>query len=264
MVDVALQLQAQTPGQPHRRALARRPAAARSPSRAARLRARESRSRSDASLLSLLRFVRTAAVVAELDGGDWRDAVNALRPVTAELWAGLPLDEQRRFVERLARFWDIHRHRLAPEVATAVDALRAQRAASRSAAGASAQSPGSATGSTSRSRSRANGERQTLRVAAVVNCTGPTGNVRAGGSRLLDSLCASGTVRPHPLALGLDTCGDGAVLRRSRARVGDRSSRSARCAVASCGSRRPSPRSARRRRPSPSASRGSARSPRAR
>jgi uncharacterized NAD(P)/FAD-binding protein YdhS len=34
--------------------------------------------------------------------------------------------------------------------------------------------------------------------------------VRTGGSRLLDVLCASGAVRPHPLALGLDTCGDGA------------------------------------------------------
>ena len=68
--------------------------------------------------------MRSAAVVAEVGGGDWRDAVNALRPVTAELWAALPESEQRRFVDRLARYWDVHRHRLAPDVATAIEALR--------------------------------------------------------------------------------------------------------------------------------------------
>ena len=49
-------------------------------------------------------------------------AVNALRPVTSDLWRALPQPDQQRFVERLARFWDVHRHRLAPEVAAAVDA----------------------------------------------------------------------------------------------------------------------------------------------
>ena len=211
MVDVALQLQEQTPGQrtvalsrgglvPH----AHRPGGA-APSQGIPL------PHAGPSVLSLLRFVRSAAVVAELNGGDWRDSVNALRPVTAELWGGLPLDEQRRFVERLARFWDIHRHRLAPEVATAVDQLRRRgllsigggriRAVTRLGDGldVTVQEP-------------ANGERKTLRVASVINCTGPTGNVRAGRSRLLAALCASGIVRPHPLALGLDTCGDGALL----------------------------------------------------
>jgi uncharacterized NAD(P)/FAD-binding protein YdhS len=49
-------------------------------------------------------------------------------------------------------------------------------------------------------------------VAAVVNCTGPDGDVAGGGSPLLAALCAAGTVRPHPLGLGLDTAPDGALL----------------------------------------------------
>ena len=68
--------------------------------------------------------MRSAAVVAEVGGGDWRDAVNALRPGAPELWGALPEAEQRRFLDRLARFWDVHRHRLAPQVAAAVDELR--------------------------------------------------------------------------------------------------------------------------------------------
>ncbi len=115
MVDVALQLHAQQPeAQLHRRSRAagcsRTPTApgGAAPSQGIPI------PEPTASLLELLRFVRTAAVVAEVGGGDWRDAVNALRPVTSELWGALPEPEQRRFLDRLARFWDVHRHRLAP------------------------------------------------------------------------------------------------------------------------------------------------------
>ena len=169
------------------------------------------------SLVALLRFVRSAAVVAELGGGDWRDAVNALRPVTAELWAGLPREEQRRFLARLARYWDIHRHRLAPQVATAVDDLRTSGQLALMAGRILSVTP-ERDGLAVRMRERAGGRERTLRVASVVNCTGPNGDVRSGGSRLLDALQASGVVRSHPLALGLDSCRDGA-LRDAHGRV---------------------------------------------
>ena len=210
MVDVALQLQAETPGQeivalsrggllPH----AHRVGGA-APSQGVPI--------PDAtpSLLELLRFVRSAAVVAEVGGGDWRDAVNALRPVTTELWKALPHDEQRRFVERLARFWDTHRHRLAPQVATAVEDLRDSGQLTFATGRISAVTSGDS-GVTVTINDRASGRVRLLRAASVVNCTGPSGNVRSGGSQLLEALCAAGTVRPHPLGLGLDTCGDGAV-----------------------------------------------------
>jgi uncharacterized NAD(P)/FAD-binding protein YdhS len=154
--------------------------------------------------------VRSAAVVSEVGGGDWRDAVNALRPVTAELWAGLPEAEQRRFLDRLARFWEIHRHRLAPQVDDAVGELRRNGQLTLLSARIAAVSV-RRTGLSIDVRERAGGRLRTLKVASVVNCTGPNGDVRSGGSRLIDALCASGSARPHRLALGLDTAGDGAV-----------------------------------------------------
>jgi uncharacterized NAD(P)/FAD-binding protein YdhS len=163
------------------------------------------------SLTALLRFVRSAAVVAEVGGGDWRDAVNALRPVTSQLWAALPEPEQRRFVDRLARYWDVHRHRIAPDVAGAIDGLResGQLTFASGRIRAVACSPD---GVDVTLQTRGNARECELRVATVVNCTGPTGNVLAGGSRLLEALCAAGTARPHPLALGLDTCAGGVLL----------------------------------------------------
>ena len=219
MVDVALQLQVEHPGQriialsrgglfPH----AHRAGGA-APSRGRPL------PEPTASLPALLRFVRSAALFAEAEGGDWRDAVNSLRPVTSELWAALAPDEQRRFLDRLARFWEIHRHRLAPQVASAIDTLRANGRltfVSGRIREVSVDDDSVSVGV----QGRGSTETHVLRVASVVNCTGASGDVRSAGSPLLERLCRAGTVRPHPLALGLDT-GSGGAVRDGRGRVSD-------------------------------------------
>ena len=55
--------------------------------------------------------------------GDWRAAVDGLRPVTAQLWQGLCEDDKRRFRDDLARTWEIHRHRMSPETARRLEAI---------------------------------------------------------------------------------------------------------------------------------------------
>ncbi len=55
---------------------------------------------------------------------DWRGAIDSLRPHVQALWRGWSLTERRQFLRHLAAWWNIHRHRLAPEVAARIDALR--------------------------------------------------------------------------------------------------------------------------------------------
>src|SRR5204863_1202336 len=50
----------------------------------------------------------------------WRSAVDALRPHTYQLWKSLSLEEKRRFLRHARPWWDVHRHRIAPEVASIV------------------------------------------------------------------------------------------------------------------------------------------------
>jgi uncharacterized NAD(P)/FAD-binding protein YdhS len=76
------------------------------------------------SLRALVRRVRDAAAEAEVRGGDWRGVVDSLRPLTQDLWRGLPQAERARFLRHMRSFWDIHRHRMAPPVADMVDAMR--------------------------------------------------------------------------------------------------------------------------------------------
>ena len=57
-------------------------------------------------------------------GVDWREVVTSLRGDTDALWSRLPLREQRRFLEHLRPFWDVHRHRSAPATWARAESLR--------------------------------------------------------------------------------------------------------------------------------------------
>jgi uncharacterized NAD(P)/FAD-binding protein YdhS len=68
----------------------------------------------------------------------WRAAIDSLRPHSHPLWQSLSGDEQRRFLRHARPWWDVHRHRIAPEVAATVarmiaDAQPAYQAAVNSA-----------------------------------------------------------------------------------------------------------------------------------
>ncbi|NCU87836.1 MAG: hypothetical protein EBV58_08555, partial [Actinobacteria bacterium] len=57
---------------------------------------------------------------------DWRAAVNSLRPMTQSLWQSFDDGERRRFLRHAMRFWEIHRHRMAPRVAEQLNLLIAK------------------------------------------------------------------------------------------------------------------------------------------
>jgi uncharacterized NAD(P)/FAD-binding protein YdhS len=154
-------------------------------------------------LYDIVRRVEAEAEAEVRKGGDWRAVIDSLRPVTNELWTRLSEADRRRFVERYARRWDVHRHRMAPEVAALLDRLRGDGRLEIEAAGCVAL------------RVRDDGievellpadaaEPETRRFDRVVNCTGPTLDLRAAGEPLLDDLFARGLARPGPIGLGLD------------------------------------------------------------
>ncbi|KRG68394.1 FAD/NAD(P)-binding protein [Pseudoxanthomonas dokdonensis] len=46
----------------------------------------------------------------------WQTVLDALRPHVQALWQSLSFADQRRFLRHVVRQWDIHRHRIAPQV----------------------------------------------------------------------------------------------------------------------------------------------------
>jgi uncharacterized NAD(P)/FAD-binding protein YdhS len=168
-------------------------------------------------LRALAAAVRAAVLAAEQAGGDWRDVIHALRPHTQALWMGLEPDDQRRFVARYARFWDTHRHGMAPEIGARVRALRASGQLTIVAGRLRAVDEDDAELTVSAARCDT-GAIASWRVGYAVNCTGPGVSIVGAGSPLLDDLRVQGLARPHPLGLGLDT-GEGGALRQASGRL---------------------------------------------
>ncbi len=54
----------------------------------------------------------------------WQAAVDGLRSHTNAIWARASQAERRRFLRHLNSYWQIHRHRMAPEVAAKIDAMK--------------------------------------------------------------------------------------------------------------------------------------------
>ena len=147
---------------------------------------------------SLLRSVR-----ADAEQFGWRGAVDRLRPMTQPLWASASPEERRRFLRHLRPWWDVHRHRIAPEIAAALERMQAQGRLEFGAGKlASVQSCGK--GALVRWRPRASEAEQEIKVRRIVNCTGPQGNVARAGEPLLANLVAAGRIRPDLCRIGID------------------------------------------------------------
>ncbi len=145
------------------------------------------------------------------EGEDWRPVIDSLRPITPLLWHSLCAEERARFLRHVRPFWEVHRHRAAPAAATAfrrlVDAGQLCVTAGRV---QGYKIVGDQVRVTVRPRGK-NAPVQYL-VATVVNCTGPSGDLRTLRDPLIDFLRARGMVRPDALGLGLETDDDGALL----------------------------------------------------
>jgi uncharacterized NAD(P)/FAD-binding protein YdhS len=159
----------------------------------------------------LVEMIRRQVRAAAASGIDWRSVIDALRPVTQEIWRSLPHEERRRFMRHARPYWDAHRHRVAPEIGELLSHLiqegRVQLYAGRITGYREDSDQAFVT-----FRLRPSGRIEQLTVGYVVNCTGPEADWRHIDNSLLNSLFAQGLAKPDPLFLGLDVDSDGAVV----------------------------------------------------
>ena len=149
------------------------------------------------SLTGLWRWVRQRTREA-----DWRGVVDSVRPRTHELWQSLSETDQRRFMRHARPWWDVHRHRIAPEVGAVIERMiadgRLEVLAGR------IQSLNVVDGGLEaviRRRGEA-GTEAPRRCAVGINCTGPLHDIRHTKSPLLRSLLDAGLARPDHLGIG--------------------------------------------------------------
>jgi uncharacterized NAD(P)/FAD-binding protein YdhS len=144
-------------------------------------------------------------------GCDWRAAIDALRPVNQTLWSSLPHAEQRRFLRHVRPYWDCHRHRIAPRIGERLQAL-VEAGQLLHQVGRVLDYRETETGVDVLIRRRGSEQTDSVRVDAVVNCSGSESNYRKLESPLIGDLLSQGLGHPDPLALGFDVAPNGALV----------------------------------------------------
>jgi uncharacterized NAD(P)/FAD-binding protein YdhS len=158
-----------------------------------------------------LRVVRAHVEIHTARGGDWRDVIGSLRAITPALWSRLRPIERARFLRHVRPWWDVHRHRAAPVTAEAIDRMIASGDLSvRAARILGYRTLPNEVEVTIRPRGASAAGR--IHVDRVVNCTGPSSDVRRVGDTLLDALLSRRLIRSDSFGLGLETGEDGALL----------------------------------------------------
>ncbi len=141
------------------------------------------------------------AVRAACESHDWRGVVDGLRPVSQAIWRAWSVEQRRQFVRHLRLVWDVHRHRVAPDVFAAVE-HRQRNATLAVHAGRVDSIVDEREGVIATLRPRGGGSHRRLTVARVINCTGPDCDPRRLDDPLVRDLLASGLARPDRLRLG--------------------------------------------------------------
>jgi uncharacterized NAD(P)/FAD-binding protein YdhS len=170
-----------------------------------------------ASASTLLRWFRHRIAAHAADGGDWRSVIDAIRPFSQRLWRELPTASKRGFLEHARAWWDVHRHRMAPEVEARVAQAIADRQLTVKAAKL-VGIDGGAGGARVRYRRRGRSDIERLDVGAIVDCTGIVRDPRATANPAVRSLFDQGLARPDPLHIGIEIASDCAIVRADGAR----------------------------------------------
>lgn len=166
-----------------------------------------------ASVGKLLHWLRERVEQHTDQGGDWRGVIDGLRPYTQRLWRELPLTSKRRFLEHARAWWDVHRHRMAPEVEARIAGALYNGQLSLMAAKVIRIEPNGA-GVAVTYRRRGDADAAQLQVGAVVDCTGIVKDPRATPNPAVRSLFQRGLACVDPLCIGIETDPNCAIVDR--------------------------------------------------
>jgi uncharacterized NAD(P)/FAD-binding protein YdhS len=138
---------------------------------------------------------------AKQHGEPWQIVLDTLRPRHQELWQSLPTTEQERFIRHLSSYWEVHRHRLAPELHHTISTLidRKKLVVHK---GPILHAAASASGIDLTLRARGSHATQLLSGSHLFLCTGPARSLQAWDNPLIEGLIEQKYLEQDALGIG--------------------------------------------------------------
>jgi len=155
--------------------------------------------RNRGNLRLLLRELRTHIEDARQADRCWRAIVDALRPVSNEVWQQLRVADRKRFIRHLKPYWESHRDGYRASGSLQVIAGRLQAVHSHE-------------GTSQVRLGLKRGGEQLLEVDRIISCTGIQENYSNSPRPLIRALVESGLACANDLGIGFRTDPHGAIL----------------------------------------------------
>lgn len=150
-----------------------------------------------------MRWFRALVRQTERTGGDWRSVIDGLRPYNQRIWQSWSKHSRRQFLRHLRPWWNIHRHRLPPDLhARLVAAIASGQVSLVAGEFVSVERHGE--GARAQVRRRGTRTLQTMDIARVYDCGGVSVDVQSSSNLVIRDLVATGRARPDELHIGLD------------------------------------------------------------
>ncbi|WP_313684930.1 FAD-dependent oxidoreductase [Pantoea sp.] len=154
------------------------------------------------SVRQWLHHIRTEVARAADQQLPWQRVLDEVRVQGQDIWQSLPLREQQRFVRHLRSWWDVHRYRIAPQVATVITE-RQQVGSLRVLAARLIRIDASEKQLTIQLHTR-HGVTENHQLDHLIVTTGPGHEALTASQPLLKSLSQQGIIRADALGFGID------------------------------------------------------------
>ena len=135
---------------------------------------------------------------------DWRPIADGVRPHTNDLWNALGPAEQRRFLRHVFPYWNVHRHRMAPEVTQKIARLLAGNSLEIVAARI-AHISANVKPITVELVPRDSSAPSRIQVDRLIDCTGPRRDFRSSNDALYSGLFSAGLMTSAVSGEGIQT-----------------------------------------------------------
>lgn len=164
----------------------------------------QSEMKSGLSLLTYFKIFRKHLKIATKSGHTTADVIDALRPITQQLWMGMSITDKKQFIRHLSSLWNIARHRVPQQAHHKMQELiRNGKLELLSGNLINIEEQNGNVNITIKNRK--SDQIQKINVGRVINCTGPQSDIYKIDHPLLQSLIANGLITPNELNIGINT-----------------------------------------------------------
>ena len=156
------------------------------------------------SLRQRLRQIRLDVAYAAQQGLSWQVVLDAVRQQGQRIWQALSVADRQRFLRHLRHYWDVHRYRVAPQVAEVLEARQRTGSLQVQAARLASIENGYLRVCAGMLLARRGGGVQTLSVDHLILTTGPAHRALTDSQPFLQDLARRGLIRADALGMGLE------------------------------------------------------------